>query len=294
MTKRRKEATTGYLFLTPALITLFIFTVFSILFIIFLSFTRYNTLSREMSFIGFDNYIRLFTDRRFHIALRNTVRYVLIVVPIQTVLSLLIALSLNAKVKGASIFRVIFFLPTLTSSSVLTIIFMFLFNIDGPINQILLDYNLIERPINFLTNTDFTLSIIMAMNIWSTIPFFATIYVAGLQDITEEMYEASEIDGANGIKKLLYIVIPIISPITLFVFLTGLIGCFQIFDQAYIFSNGTGGPANSTLTVTLLIYQNAFATIGTMGYAAAIAVVLAMIIFVISLLTRRWQNGGEF
>jgi multiple sugar transport system permease protein len=293
MRKKNKEALTGYLFVTPALTVFFIFVFFSILFIVGLSFTKYNTLSKEIKFIGLDNYIRLFKDIRFHIALKNTLKYVAIVVPIQTILSLLIAIALNAKIKYPTVFRTIFFLPTLTSSAVLTVIFMFLFSINGPVNHFLLDYNFINTPINFLTDTKFTLNVIMIMNIWSTVPFFATIYIAGLQDISQEMYEAAQIDGANGLKRFIYIIIPMMTPITLFVFLTGIIGCFQVFDQAYIFSGGTGGPANSTLTVTLLIYQYAFNTSGTMGYASTIAVVLSVIIFAVSAITKKWQNGGD-
>ncbi len=294
MINKRREGLQGYLFLSPALIIFLIFTILSTSFILFLSFTKYNTLNGQMKFIGLDNYFKLFSDSRFQISLKNTFKYVIVVVPIQTILALLIAMALNAKIKFPVVFRTIFFLPTLTSSAALTIIFMFLFSVTGPLNQILLNLYLIKEPISFLTDTKFALKVIMVMNIWSTIPMYSTIYIAGLKDISNEIYEAASIDGANGFSKFIYIVVPIIAPITLFVFLTGLIGCFQIFDQAYILSNGSGGPANSTLTVTLLIYQYAFTTSGTMGYAAAIAVALAFIIFAFSLVTKRWQGqGGE-
>lgn len=292
MTNKKQETIQGYIFLTPALTIFLIFTIISILFIFFLSFTKYNTLNGKMTFIGIDNYLNLFKDGRFHIALFNTFKYVIIVVPIQTLLSLLIALALNAKIKFPVVFRTVFFLPTLTSSAALTIIFMFLFSINGPINGTLMNLNIIKEPISFLTDARVALNVIMVMNIWSTIPMYSTIYIAGLQDISKEVYEAAAIDGATGIKQFLHIIIPIMTPITLFIFLTGLIGCFQIFDQAYIFSNGTGGPANSTLTVTLLIYQYAFTTSGTMGYAASIAVMLSLIIFLFSMITRRWQSQG--
>ncbi|MCL2321966.1 MAG: sugar ABC transporter permease [Oscillospiraceae bacterium] len=295
MTNRKRiEGIQGYLFLSPALIIFFIFTVLAILFIIFLSFTKFNILNWNMVFVGFQNYIRAFTDPRFHIALFNVLKYAVVVVPIQTLFALLMAIALNAKIKFPTVFRTIFFLPTLTSSAALTIIFMFLFSVNGSLNQILLNLHILKEPISFLTNTKFTLVVIMVMNIWSTIPMYATIYIAGLKDISNEIYEAAEIDGANGFKKFIYLIVPIIAPITVFVVLTGTVGCLQLFDQAYIFSQGSGGPANSTLTVTLAIYQYAFQIPGSMGYASALAVILAMVIFAFALLTRKWQGqGGE-
>ena len=113
------------------------------------------------------------------------------------------------------------------------------------------------------------------MNIWSTAPFFMVIYLAALQDIPESLYEAAELDGASAIQKFLYMTVPQLRPVTSFVVIMGLIGTFQLFDQSYIFSGGSGGPNNSTLTVVLLIYQYAFKNMGTMGYAAALAFALA-------------------
>ena len=127
----------------------------------------------------------------------------------------------------------------------------------------------------------------MAMNIWSTIPFFMTIYLAGLQDIPKSTYEAAEVDGANSIQKFFYITVPQLKPITTFVLLMGIIGTFQMFDQAYIFSNGTGGPENSTLTVALLIYKNAFGQNNSMGFATATAIMLSVVIFSVSFIAQK-------
>ena len=225
--------------------------------------------------------------------MQNTGFFALVVVPVQTIIALVIAYILASKgIKAKKMFRLIYFLPTLTSSAALTLIFMFVFNLNGPINGFLESIHLIDGPINFINDTDWTLKVIMVMNIWSTVPYFMTIYLASLVDLPDAMYEAAEIDGANAFQKLRYITIPYLRPITTFVLLTGIIGTFQMFDQAYIFSGGTGGPENSTLTVSLLIFQYAFGQQNQMGYAAVIAIMLAIIIFVVSRIAEK-LNGGN-
>ncbi len=242
---------------------------------------------------GFRNYQNLFQDKQLLRALQNTGFFALVVVPVQTIIALVIAYILASKgIKAKKMFRLIYFLPTLTSSAALTLIFMFVFNLNGPINGFLESIHLIDGPINFINDTDWTLKVIMVMNIWSTVPYFMTIYLASLVDLPDAMYEAAEIDGANAFQKLRYITIPYLRPITTFVLLTGIIGTFQMFDQAYIFSGGTGGPENSTLTVSLLIFQYAFGQQNQMGYAAVIAIMLAIIIFVVSRIAEK-LNGGN-
>lgn len=290
-TRKSREMLQGYGFITPTVIIMGTFVLFSVLYSIFISFTKVNLLGEiSYQFVGLKNYINLFKDQRIWIAFKNTFKYVICVVPVQTFGALVLAYVLNQKLKARNLIRTVLFLPTLTSSAVLTMIFMFLFSVNGPINQFLMSSGLIQQGINFTGDPKFTLKVIMAMNIWSTIPFFMTIYLAGLQDIPDALYEAASIDGATSVQKFFKITVPNIAPVTVFVVLQGLIGCFQIFDQAYIISNGSGGPDNSTLTVALSMYQYAFKTNGTMGYAAAIAVVLAIVIFVFTMIAKNLQN----
>jgi len=162
-----------------------------------------------------------------------------------------------------------------------------MFNIQGPVNSLLLDLGIISQRINFLQDTNFTLQTIMLMNIWSTVPMYMTLYIASLVDLPESMYEAADLDGANVVRKFFSITIPYLKPITTYVLLTGIIGTLQMFDQAYIFSNGSGGPSNSTLTISLLVYRYAFGPQNAMGYAATLAVILAVIILTISLIVNR-------
>lgn len=288
----RKEHVQGYLFLTPAVVILSIFIGLAVLFVVYLSFHKVNLFTGEYTFVGFKNYARVFQDDIAKIGLKNTLMFSVIVVPIQTVMALVIAAVLNSKLRGTYFFRTVFFLPTLTSSSALTMIFMFMFSVSGPINNLLIQMNFIDQGINFLQDPSFALKVIMAMNIWSTIPMYTTMYLASLQDLPASMYEAADIDGAGPVKRFWYITIPYLRPITTYVLLTSIIGTLQMFDQAYIFSGGSGGPSNSTLTVSLMVYKYAFGTQNAMGYAATLALILAVIIMVVSRLAEK-ANGEE-
>ncbi len=236
-------------------------------------------------FTGLDNFLRMEVDSRALISLKNTAEYVAIVVPIQTFLALILAAVLNSDIKGKNLFRIIFFLPTVTSSAVLTLIFMWMYNPDGLINHVLAFVNL--PTYNWLADPAIALKSIMIMNIWATAPFFMIIYLAAMQDISDSIYEAATIDGANWWQKFFKITIPMLKPVTFFVVVMSVIGTFQLFDQSYIFSGGSGGPNNSTLTIVLLIYQYAFKLLD-MGYASALAVVLAIIILVVTLIQRKF------
>ncbi|MBG9588238.1 carbohydrate ABC transporter permease [Cytobacillus firmus] len=287
--KKLRDAGQGYLFMSPTLFVLALFIIGPILYAIFLSFNKVQLLGEtSFEFVAFENFARIMEDNRALIALKNTAKYVLIVVPCQTALALILAATLNAGLKGEKFFRIVYFLPTLTSSAVLTLIFMWMYNKEGLINNLL---EMIGLPAyNFLGDPDIALNAIMIMNIWATAPFFMVIYLAALQDIPDSLYEAAELDGANALQKFFYVTVPFLRPVTSFVVIMGLIGTFQLFDQSYIFSGGSGGPNNSTLTVVLLIYQYAFKSLGTMGYAAALAFALAIIILVATLIQRKFSK----
>lgn len=286
---RLREAGQGYLFMSPALFVLLLFVVGPILYAIFLSFNDVQLLGgTSYKFVAFENFAKILDDTRAKVALWNTFKYVVIVVPCQTILALILAASLNAGLKGEKFFRIVYFLPTLTSSAVLTLIFMWMYNQNGLINNLL---SMIGLPTyNWMGDPAVALNAIMIMNIWSTAPFFMVIYLAALQDVPDSLYEAAELDGAGPIKKFLYITVPNLRPVTSFVVIMGIIGTFQLFDQSYIFSGGSGGPNNSTLTVVLLIYQYAFKNFGTMGYAAALAFALALVILVATLIQRKFSK----
>jgi multiple sugar transport system permease protein len=284
------EDLVGYMFMMPTILVLGSFVVLPILLAVFLSLQKVQLLGGiEYEFIGFRNFTRLAEDERVWIALRNTAEYVAIVVPTQTVLALILAVTLNSGIRGKNWWRILYFLPTVTSSAVLTLIFMWIYNTDGLLNDFLAFAGL--PTYNWLGDPAVALKAIMIMNIWSTAPFFMVIYLAALQDIPQTLYEAAQLDGANGWQQFIYITLPLLKPVTFFVVTVGVIGTFQLFDQSYIFSGGTGGPNNATLTVVLLIYQAVFRNL-QMGYAAAIAFLLAAVIIIITLIQRR-LFGGE-
>lgn len=284
--KKTKETLNGYIFMTPTIIILGVFLLLPILFAIVLAFYKVQPLGEvNYNFRGWKNFIRMTGDERVLIALKNTAEYVAIVVPCQTILALSLALILNTRLKGKNWFRVLFFLPTVTSSAVLTLIFMWICNTNGLLNRFLTFVGL--PTYNWLGDPNVALKAIMLMNIWSTAPLFMVIYLAALQDIPETLYEAATIDGASLWDKFICITLPFLKPVTFFIIVMGIIGTFQLFDQSYIFSRGSGGPNNSTLTVVLLIYQYAFRSLD-MGYAAALALMLALVIMTVTLIQRYW------
>jgi multiple sugar transport system permease protein len=281
-----REALSGYSFMAPTILVLGTFVVLPISYAIFLAFHKVRILG-ELSyrFVGLKSFIRMADDERVWIALKNTAEYVAIVVPIQTILALILALVLNSKIKGKNSFRIIFFLPTVTSSAVLTLIFMWIYNSNGLLNNFLAVLGL--PTYNWIGDPAVALKSIMLMNIWSTAPFFTVIYLAALQDIPIALYEAATIDGANKWDQFFSITLPLLKPVTFFIVVMSVIGTFQLFDQSYIFSGGSGGPNNSTLTVVLLIYQYAFKSLD-MGYAAALALMLAAVIMIATFIQRRF------
>ncbi|MFH7027099.1 MAG: carbohydrate ABC transporter permease [Heteroscytonema crispum UTEX LB 1556] len=285
------EDLAGYLFMTPTIVVLGTFVILPILWAVFLSLHKVQLLGGiKYDFIGFRNFARLVDDERVWIALLNTAQYVAIVVPSQTILALVLAVTLNSGIRGKNWWRILYFLPTVTSSAVLTLIFMWIYNTDGLLNDFLAFIGL--PTYNWLGDPAVALKGIMLMNIWSTAPFYMVIYLAALQDIPRSLYEAADLDGANAWQQFIHITIPLLKPVTFFVVAMGVIGTFQLFDQSYIFSNGTGGPNNATLTVVLLIYQSVFRNL-QMGYAAAIAFLLAIVIIAITLIQRRFFGGEK-
>lgn len=290
MNSGHRQNLQGYSFLMPALLTILIFTLIPIVYAFFMMFFKVDLLSGTRTFVGFDNFSKIFSDPKFWAAFENTWKYVLVVVPIQTIIAMILAALLNSKVHFSRAFLSVMFIPTLTSSSAMTLIFMWLFNNNGFIVN-LID-SLFGTRIQFLTNPDLALAVIMTMNIFSTVPHFMIVFLSGLQDIPGSLYEAAAIDGANKVKQFLYVTVPQLMPITFYVVTMGLVGCFQIFDQAFIMSNGTGGPQNSTLTFSLYIYQLAFNS-NDMGRATALAFILGLLIFTVTSIVNKLLNADK-
>ena len=283
--KQRSEALTAYAFLAPYLFIFFTFIVFAIGYAFYLSFTKYNLL-RPPEWWGLEGYQRVLEDELFiSKALPNTFKYVAIVVPIQTVLSLILAFALDQKLRARRLFRTIYYLPSVTSSVVISLIFVWLFSPIGVVNQIF------RLDVNWLNNVNTAFPVIMMLNIFTTSWTLMLIFLAGLQDIPTSLYEAAAIDGANKFQSFRHVTIPMLRPVMFFVVTVGVIGCFQVFDQIFVMT--AGGPLDSTTTVAYLIYKWAFRdTSIKMGQAAAVAFILTLIILVVTFLQRRVIEGG--
>ncbi len=289
--KKRIDMVMGVGFITPALLVIGIFIVFSLLYGLFMSFFQFNFLldgSIQKSFIGLENYRKVLSDDPTKIAYLNSLKYTLMVVPAQIVLSIGLAVILNSKVKFKNGFRALFFFPVLTSTAALSMIFMFLFNPNGPVNDFLISIGLIENGINFFNNPNYALQIIAVMGVWKAIPFSTTVILASLVDVPKSLYESADIDGAGNWMKFWKITMPAIKPAVVFISVIAIVGCLQMFDETFIISGGSGGPADSTLTIALLIYNYAFnVSYSSMGYAAALSIVLGIIIFIITFVIRK-------
>jgi len=276
---------TAYIFIAPWLLFPLVFIAGAIVLAFYFSLTNYDLLSDPV-FVGLDNYKRAMSDESFLHALRNVATYTAVVVPSQTFIGLVMAAILNQKLPWRRFFRVAWYLPCVASSVVTTLIFMWLFLPDGFINAAL-NFVGIGVRINWLGDEATALPSIMFMNIWATAATFMLIFLAAMQDVPGPIYEAADLDGAGPIRQFFQITIPLMRPAIFLVVLLGTIGCFQLYDQVKIATNG--GPNEATLTVTYLIWKEGFRDLN-MGYASALGVILFVGIFVVSLVQRRFLD----
>ncbi len=287
--RRLRQALSAYPFLAPYLIILGIFTLIATVTALVFSFYYVDFGFTEPVFTGLRNYQIIWYDLThngdFLISLENGVKYTVGVVTIQTILALALALLLNQKVRGRGIFRTVFFLPSLTSSVAISLIFLWLYNQQGAINYLL---SLLHIPShNWLNDPATALPAIMLLTIWTTAPTFMLVYLAGLQDIPETLYEAARIDGADDWQIIRWVTIPLLRPVTFLVVALGTIGAFQVFDQVYVMQGPDGGPLKSTVSPVLEIYDAAFKN-NLMGLACAEAFVLFAVIFTFTALQKRF------
>jgi len=285
--RSRRETLAGYGFLAPWLIGFFGLTAIPMVYSLYLSFTRYN-IFQPPAWIGFDNYIRLFTnDPVFIQSAWITLVYVFVGTPITLAAALAVAILLNYRDKGAGFFRSAFYAPSLIGGSVsVAIVWRAMFSADGPVDNGLSFFGINIG--GWIGNPDMILPMMILLHVWQ---FGSTmvIFLAGLKQIPKELYEAAEMDGAGAWRRFVAVTIPMLSPVMFFNLLLGLIGAFQVFASAYIISNGTGGPAGMTNFITVYLYKRGFSD-GQMGYAAAIAWVLLIVVAIIAAILFRTQK----
>ena len=274
----------GLIFISPWLLGLLVFTVYPIFASLYYSFTKYSIV-KDPEWIGLENFRFLFTeDHLFFTSLKNTVYYAFIYVPLSTVLSVGLALILNVKVKGMAFYRTVFYLPSIVPAIASSMLWLWILNPQyGLMNEIL---RLLGLPIlGWMSSPVWSKPSLIIMSLWGA-GGGIVIFLAGLQDIPEHLYEAAELDGANSLRKLIHVTLPLLTPSIFFNLVISLIGAFQYFTAAYVMTSGQGGPLDSTLFYALLLYRNAFSYF-KMGLASAMAWFLFVIVFVATFLLFR-------
>lgn len=282
----RRRMLWAYIFIAIPLIWLVVFSLGPILFSGWVSLHQWNMLTpvRDMPSVGLENYEYIFTrDRVFPQALQNTFKFAIGGVSINVVLGLAFALLLNSKIKGRTVWRVLYFLPVITSPIALAVIFAFMFNRNyGLLNSLLVMVGLPRQ--GFLNDPGQAMYVLIAIAVYQYLGYYIVIYLAGLQGVPQDYYDAARVDGANSWQAFRHITLPLLRPVTLFVVVTNSIGALQVFDL--VFATTGGAPANSTMTLVLHMYNTAF-KYSRMGRASAMAFTLFAIILFITVLQLR-------
>ena len=286
---RTREAIAGYLFLLPNLVGFLIFTALAVVASAAISLTDWDLLSSP-KFVGLDNYRELLTDDPlFRKVLLNTFYFTFVSVPLTIVISLGLALALNQGIRGLAIYRAAYFMPVITAMVVVALIWRWFYNPDFGVLNYLLNQLGIRRPPNWLADQRWAMPAVMIMAIWKHVGYNMVIFLAGLQAIPANLYEAASIDGAGRWERFRYVTLPLLTPTTFFVLIISLIGSLQVFDAVLVLTDG--GPANATRTIVFHIWEQAFRFLH-MGYASAIAWILFFIIFLITLV--QWRLQGRW
>ena len=284
MKPKRLEAAQGYVYILPSFILILCFSIIPIFMSAFFSFTQYNVMNPPQ-FVGLSNYERVFQDEYVREALLNTLKYVLITVPIQTCLSLSFAAFLAMKLqnKSGEFLRSVMFIPVIASAVTSGTIWRTILGTDGGIlNNLLGIFGV--APINWLGDSRTSLISICIVAIWKNVGYFLVIFYAGIMDIPRSLYEAARVDGANTYQQFFKITLPMLKPITSLVVTLGIIWSFQVFDLSYQMTGG--GPGYSSVTIVMAIYNAAFKQY-KMGYACALAMLLLVIVLIINALKQR-------
>jgi multiple sugar transport system permease protein len=296
---RRREAAAGYGFMLPVILGLLIWTLIPMVISLYYSFTRYN-LPKPAKFIGGSNYTTLFSDSTFYNSLKVTVIFAIVSVPLGLAVGLLIAVLLNQRIPGMRIFRTLIYLPAVIPLVASAVVFKDMMSPSnyGLFNYILMKLHLRTTPIEFFTNPSTALWSVIFMALWGS-GGSMLVWLAGLQSVPDDLYEASRVDGAGALRRFFAITLPIISPTILFNAVLGIIGSLQVFVQSLVISgSANGSPLGSLDFIDVFIYRHSFGTL-QMGYGAAAAWVLFAIVLVVTLLffrlSRRWvfYQGGD-
>jgi multiple sugar transport system permease protein len=272
----RRALIAGLLFISPWAIGFLAFRLYPFFASLYYSFTFYPALETPR-WIGLRNFQRLFEDTRFLTSLYNSAYYAVFAVPLSTISAILLAMVLNLKVRARPLFRTIFYLPSITPTVATSIVWLWMFQPRGGIVNYVLSLVGIRGP-GWLGSPQWAKPALILMSLWS-VGGAVVIYLAALQEVPRELIEASQLDGANGVQQIWHVTLPMISPVILFNLITGLIGAFQYFTEVHVMTGGSGSPADSTLMMSIYLWQTAFQYF-KMGYASAQAWILFIIIII--------------
>jgi len=286
ITMKRKEALSAWIFLLPSLVGFVIFVFGATIISLLISFLDWDMLT-PAKFVGLGNYLKLLKSDSFYLVLRNTVFFVIGTVPTRVIFSLLLALVLVKNIPGRTFFRSAIFLPVAASTVAVAMIWRWIFNADfGLLNDFLYRIGISHLP-QWLIHPNWALVALIIFSVWKDVGFSTILFMAGLEGIPQELYEAGDIDGASSWAKFWNITLPLLSPTTFFVVVINVISSFQVFDQAYVLTGG--GPGNATTTIVYYVYNYAFQRF-KMGYASSAAWILFAIIFVITIIQFKHQK----
>ena len=286
--RKRNEFIWGWLFILPTMIGLMILNIIPIFQSIYQSFFKTGAFGRGNVFIGLDNYRKFLSDPSVWQSLFNTFKYAIIEVPFSIAIALVLAVLLNRKIKGRTIYRTIFFLPMLAAPAAVAMVWRWLYNSKfGLLNYLLISIGL--KPINWISNPNITFISIAVVGIWSVIGYNMVLFLAGLQEIPSDYYEAAEIDGASSIKQFFSITLPLISPTMFFVLIIRVISAMQVFDAIYMMLDRTNPAFFKTQSLVYLFYKNSFIE-SNRGYGSAIVMLLLTVILIITLFQTIYQK----
>ena len=289
MINNRRFSFTPYLFLLPALVIICIFLIYPIGAVVYYSFTDYSITTPPV-WVGIQNYQKLINDPIFWKALTNSFIY-LLDTPALIIISITMAIVVNRKLPGISIFRTLFFIPVISGSIAVGIAWRMMLDTNGIINGMLMTVGFIKDPIQWLAEPAYTLAIAMLLTTWMGMGYYMMIFLAGLQNIPEELYEAAELDGCNPWQKHLHVSIPGLRPQITFVTVISSLAALQVFNEIYILTGGLGGILNSGVTVVFYLWRQAF-RLNHAGMASAIAMVLLVITLLFSIINIRAMESG--
>ncbi len=285
MNKRLRYNIETLILLSPWIVLFSVFGIFPIIFSLYMSFTNYTGLSPHFNFVGLSNYVKAFSDEVFLIALKNTFVFVIGTIPFTTTIALFFAILINSRfLPLKDLFKAGFFLPSVISMVVISTIWLYLYSADGFFNKMVALLGFEPLHTSWLASPKTALLSIMIMDVWAAIGYYTILFLAGLQSIPGELYEAASIDGATRKDAFFKITLPLLKPTLFFVIALNTIRSFQIFSE--IFTMTGGGPANATQTVVHYLYITGFRRF-EMGYASAIAYILVFIIMIFTLIQKR-------